>query len=90
MRAGYDDGYTPIMKTAVSIPDRVFRKADALAKSLEMSRSELYTKAVSSFVDEHETDGITERLNEVYGAEKAVIDPVLLKMQFISVPQERW
>ena len=34
------------MKTAISIPDEVFRSAERLAQRLGVSRSELYAKAV--------------------------------------------
>jgi metal-responsive CopG/Arc/MetJ family transcriptional regulator len=36
------------MKTAVSMPDSIFEAAEALAKRLRMSRSQLYTKAVQA------------------------------------------
>jgi hypothetical protein len=53
-------GITIGMKTAVSIPDPVFEKAEAAAKRLKMSRSELYAKAVDAWVDAHSPDAITE------------------------------
>lgn len=53
------------MKTAVSIPDAVFEKAEAAAKRLKMSRSELYAKAVDAYVDAHSPDAITESWNVV-------------------------
>jgi predicted transcriptional regulator len=34
------------MKTAISIPDDVFRRAERLAKARKMSRSQLYTVAI--------------------------------------------
>jgi hypothetical protein len=33
------------LKTAISIPDQVFRRAEAAAKRLGLSRSELFTRA---------------------------------------------
>jgi metal-responsive CopG/Arc/MetJ family transcriptional regulator len=53
------------MKTAVSIPDPVFEKAEAAAKRLKMSRSELYAKAVDAWVDAHSPDEITDSINAV-------------------------
>jgi hypothetical protein len=47
------------MKTAISIPDDVFHLAEAAAKRLEMSRSELYTRAVQAFLDHHLPDRVT-------------------------------
>ena len=55
------------MKTAISIPDRVFHSAEQLAERLGVSRSELYSKALAALVEEHQDDLITSRLNEVYG-----------------------
>ena len=78
------------MKTAVSIPDPVFRKAENLAKSLGISRSQLYTTALKTFVAEHDEDDVTKRLNEIYSEQDSSLDPVLEKMQFMSLPEEQW
>jgi len=53
------------MKTAVSIPDAVFEKGEAVAKRLDISRSELYARAVAAFVDAHSPDAITDSINAV-------------------------
>jgi len=58
------------MKTAISIPDRVFRSAEQLAARLGVSRSVLYSKALAELVEKYRADLITSRLNEVYGPEK--------------------
>lgn len=67
------------MKTAISIPDHLFKAAEELARRLGKSRSELYTTAIASYLDQHRQDRVTERLNEVYGPheEQAELDPVL-------------
>lgn len=59
------------MKTAISIPDRVFRSAEQLAERLGVSRSELYSKALAALVNEHQDNLITSRLNEIYGPGQA-------------------
>lgn len=53
------------MKTAVSLPDDVFRSAERLAKKLRVSRSELYNRALSEFLARHATDEVTESWNAV-------------------------
>ncbi len=58
------------MKTAVSIPDELFEQADALAKRMGKSRSELYADALRDHVKQHGDAAITERLNDVYGTEE--------------------
>jgi metal-responsive CopG/Arc/MetJ family transcriptional regulator len=62
------------MKTAVSIPDRVFEDAEELAKRLNTSRSELYARALTRFVGEHAPDRVTDALNAVVDATGADSD----------------
>ena len=69
------------MKTAISIPDPLFRKADALAKHLEISRSELYARAVAEYLAEHRADRVREALDAVYGEEGSAVDSELAAMQ---------
>ena len=53
------------MKTAVSIPDDVFQKAERLARRMKKSRSELFSNALAEYVARHAPDHVTERMNEV-------------------------
>jgi predicted transcriptional regulator len=53
-------GYTFGMKTAVSVPDEVFDRAERLAKRLKVSRSELYSRALQEFVIRHSPEEVTE------------------------------
>jgi predicted transcriptional regulator len=53
------------MKVAVSIPDPVFTKAEALAGRLRTSRSELYARALAAYVDRHAAEDVTAALNAV-------------------------
>ena len=48
------------MKTAVSVPDPVFRSAERLAKHLRKSRSQLYSEALAEYVARRAPDGVTE------------------------------
>ncbi len=52
------------MKTAISIPDRVFRDAERLAARLKKSRSQVYSEAVTEYLARHEPS-ITDRINAV-------------------------
>ncbi len=58
-------GYTPGMKTAVSVPDEVFAAAERLAKRMKLSRSELYSKALSEYVAKRAPEAVTEALDRV-------------------------
>jgi predicted transcriptional regulator len=53
------------MKTAVSIPDDLFRQADALAHHLGKSRSELYREALADYVARRDPAAVTTALNEL-------------------------
>ena len=87
----YNPSYTLfIMKTAISIPDDIFISADHLAKRLNMSRSELYTRAIQQYLSECRHYGITEKLDKVYASENASIDPAILNAQALSIPEEEW
>jgi hypothetical protein len=53
------------MKTAISIPDQVFQKAEQLARRRKQSRSQLYSQALEEYVARHEPDLVTEAMNRV-------------------------
>ncbi len=80
------------MKTAISIPDPVFKSAEQLAARLRVSRSELYSKAIRAFVEEHRDELVTSRLNEVYGpgAENSSLDSDVASMQRRSIGRRKW
>jgi len=78
------------MKTAISLPDSVFEEAEALAQQLGLSRSELYTKALQAYLKRHSRDQILLKLNQVYAKESSELDPVMARMQFMSLPREDW
>lgn len=80
------------MKTAVSIPDRVFESAEKLAARLGVSRSKLYAKALASLVEKHREDTITSRLNEIYGppGENSSLERDVSNLQVRSLRREKW
>lgn len=80
------------MKTAISIPDRVFQSAEKLAARLGVSRSELYARALASLVEKHREDVITDKLNEICGPDAAAssLDRGLALLQARSLKREKW
>jgi len=78
------------MKTAVSLPDDLFRMGEASAHSLGVSRSEFYAKAIADFLKKHQADAITERLNEVYSRHSSKVDSALHRAQLKSVKKDAW
>ena len=57
------------MKTAISIPDNLFKDAEETARQLGLARSQLYVKAIKQFIELHNKEHITEQLNTVYSKE---------------------
>lgn len=80
------------MKTAVSIPDRVFESAEKLAARLGVSRSQLYARALASLVEKHREDLITSRLNEIYESdgESSSLERDVSNLQVRSLTREKW
>jgi len=76
------------MKTAVSIPDPIYKAAERAAKRMSVSRSRLYTMAIERLLETERYRGVTESLNEVYKKEDSRLDPVLMAMQLASLPPE--
>ena len=88
MASWYDFSYTSGMKTAISIPDSTFHDADALAKRLGISRSELYAKAMAEYLARRNGAEITARLDAIHGQEDNRTDPSLAALQARALPRE--
>ena len=54
------------MKTAVSLSDTLYEKAEQTAQYLGISRSKLYSNALEEYIFKHNGEMITQKLNEVY------------------------
>jgi metal-responsive CopG/Arc/MetJ family transcriptional regulator len=78
------------MKTAVSVPDDLFRAGERAAQRLGLSRSGLYAKALEEYLVRHDDEDITRRLNEVYEREASAIDPALSRIAARALPKESW
>jgi len=78
------------MKTAISLPDDLYKSGDALAKRMGLSRSELYARALAEYVAKHRASLITKRLNAVYAAEASELDPAVARAQGKALERENW
>ena len=54
------------MKTAISIPDPIFKATEAAAKRLGMSRSELFTRAAVEFMKTHPAEDVTASYDRAF------------------------
>jgi hypothetical protein len=80
------------MKTAISIPDKLFHAAEQLAGQLGLSRSELYRRAVARYLAQHSQTVIRETLDELYGPDPggSRLDPAVEYLQDSSLPESEW
>lgn len=72
------------------MPDDLFRLAEAAARRLRVSRSELYANAITEYLKKRQDNAITERLNQVYARRSAKLDSGLHRAQMKSLRKEEW
>jgi len=91
-RADHGRGITCVilsaLKTSISIPDHLFRLAEAAVRKLKMSRSQLYATALAEYLERHQASKVTERLNEIYSEEPSSLDPTLASAQLKSIGRD--
>jgi hypothetical protein len=86
---GYNQSYTQFVKTAISVPDRVFRSAEAFARRRGLTRSQLFATAVSEYLARHQAEQVTELLNRVYGTEDSSLPGDVVLLQARSMARNR-
>jgi len=77
------------VKTAISLPDELFAKAESTARRLGLARSQLFARAVEEFIREHDPQMVTDAIDNVIGDVDSGMDPVIVKMQSISIASEQ-
>jgi metal-responsive CopG/Arc/MetJ family transcriptional regulator len=55
------------MKTAVSLPDLLYERAEETASYMGIPRSKLFALALEEYIERHNGKMIIEKINEVYG-----------------------
>jgi len=58
------------VKTGVSLEKTLAGRADALARELGITRSDLYSRALAQFIEQRENELLLERLNEAHSGEE--------------------
>jgi metal-responsive CopG/Arc/MetJ family transcriptional regulator len=78
------------MKTAVSIPDPLFRRAERLARLTKKSRSQLFSDAVREYVARHAPDDVTAALDRVCAELSEPVDPFLSRASRRVLERIEW
>ena len=69
------------MKTAISLPDDLFARAERTANQLGIPRSQLFARAVYEYLTRHDPESITTRINESLEYENEGLNTALTNMQ---------
>lgn len=80
------------MKTAISIPDDLFQRADSAAAALHVSRSELYRRALDAYLQQLPQGSLTAQLDEFYAEhpECNALEAGWATLQADAVGREPW
>ncbi len=54
------------MKTAISIPDDLFKRVENFAAELHLSRSQVFTDAVREYIERRRNEKILDAINRGY------------------------
>lgn len=78
------------MKTAVSIPDEVFKEVERLAKRLKVSRSRLFSMALSEFLARYKSEQVTAQLNRALAEIDEPQDPFVTEAARRTLKRNEW
>jgi metal-responsive CopG/Arc/MetJ family transcriptional regulator len=78
------------VKTAISLPDGLYRLAETAARRLQVSRSQFYAAAIAEYLERRQSESVTKRLDEIYSGTRARLDPALERAQTKSLEKDRW
>lgn len=78
------------MKVAISVPDGVFEAGEQLAGQLGLSRSQLYSRALSDYLSVRGAAAVTAKLDAVYSKESSKLDPAFSQALLARFADETW
>lgn len=78
------------MKTAISVPDQIFRAAEQHARRARKSRSQLYADALAEYLARHVPDQVTEALDRLAGEIELTADPFVRAAAVRTILRSEW
>jgi predicted transcriptional regulator len=78
------------MKTAISLPDDLFDKAEKLARKLKKSRSQFYREAVADLVARYDEQAMIEAINRAYASPDPETDAFVAEAARRILEQTEW
>lgn len=78
------------MKTAISIPDELFGKAEEMARKTGKSRSQLYQEALSEYLLRRDPGAVTRAMDEALAGIDPQADPWLTEAGRQTLERSEW
>ncbi len=78
------------MKTAISVPDDVFKLSEKLAKKLKVSRSAVFAMGVKKLNEDLDKEAMIARINKVCEEVDTSLDPVLREYTLRKLREAEW
>lgn len=78
------------MKTAVSIPDDLFRRAEQLRRRAGKSRSQVYREALAEYLVRRESHAVTGALDALVDELGQDLDPWMAEARRRSLERSEW
>ena len=78
------------MKTAISIPDELFSKAEEMARKTGKSRSQLYQEALAEYLLRRDPGAVTRAMDEALAGIDPQADPWLTEAGRQTLERSEW
>lgn len=73
---------TVYTKTAISLQSNLFGRAEVYAQAHQLSRSELYARALAEYLERHEAEILTAQMNAIYADEDSALSDEVAELGF--------
>lgn len=78
------------MKTAISVRDNLFQRAESYSKKKKISRSQLFSEAIEEYLDKREEENLIAKINEVCEKVETSLDPFWKDAQSRILSRDKW
>ncbi len=86
--------YTEGVKTAISVPDDTYERVSKRAQELGMSRSELFSRAAASYLDELDSESVTRQIDlavaSLSQSDDSAADAVAAGHRLLAATTDEW
>jgi metal-responsive CopG/Arc/MetJ family transcriptional regulator len=82
------------MKTAISIPNDLFKSVDELSAEMDLSRSQIFADAMRAYLHQRKSEKMLRAINEVYSCpeteEEAMVRKQSKKRYVKTLKHAQW